>query len=87
MVVKDGVRDRKTITEFLKDDLSKDHSAGFGYYKAKKIADKLGMSPKEVGSNLKILADESCDLRITPHSYSKSTTWLVERADGTKSAM
>jgi len=38
------------------------------------------MSPKEVGTNMKILSDECKDLLIEKWSYSKSTTWRVESA-------
>jgi hypothetical protein len=37
----------------------------------------LGLSSKEVGTNLGILSDICDDLRITRWSYSHSTTWMV----------
>lgn len=47
------------------------------YFKSKYIADDLGLSAKEVGTNLGILAEICDDLEISRWSYSSSTTWLV----------
>jgi len=51
---------------------------GKQYFKSKYIARDLGLSPKEVGTNLKILSDMCTELKIEKWSYSKSTTWRVE---------
>ena len=51
---------------------------GKQYFKSKYIARDLGLSPKEVGTNLKILSDVCTNLKIEKWSYSKSTTWRVE---------
>jgi hypothetical protein len=50
------------------------------YFKAKHIAQELGLSPKEVGANLGILQKECNSLKIEEWGYSKSTTWKVERS-------
>jgi hypothetical protein len=50
---------------------------GNHYFKSKYIARDLGLSPKEVGTNLGILAEICEEMRITKWSYSNSTTWLV----------
>jgi len=47
------------------------------YFKSKYIASDLGLSPKEVGTNLGILAEICDDLNIIRWSYSSSTTWMV----------
>ncbi|MDD1672221.1 MAG: hypothetical protein LUO82_04405 [Methanomicrobiales archaeon] len=50
---------------------------GKHYFKAKYIAKDLGLSSKEVGTNLRILVDICDELKIVPWSYSNSTTWMV----------
>jgi hypothetical protein len=50
---------------------------GSHYFKAKYIAKDLGLSSKEVGTNLRILVDICDELKIVPWSYSNSTTWMV----------
>jgi hypothetical protein len=50
---------------------------GGKFFKAKYIAKDLGLSSKEVGTNLAILADNCDELEISRWSYSNSTTWLV----------
>lgn len=50
---------------------------GKHYFKSKYIAKDLGLSPKEVGTNLRILVETCVELKIIPWSYSNSTTWLV----------
>ncbi|HJJ28524.1 MAG TPA: hypothetical protein O0X70_03940 [Methanocorpusculum sp.] len=51
---------------------------GGKFFKAKYIAKDLGLSSKEVGTNLAILADTCDELEISRWSYSNSTTWLVK---------
>jgi hypothetical protein len=50
---------------------------GKHYFKSKYIAKDLGLSPKEVGTNMAILADICKELNIIRWSYSNSTTWMV----------
>jgi len=50
---------------------------GKHYFKSKYIAKDLGLSPKEVGTNMAILAEICKDLDIVRWSYSNSTTWMV----------
>ena len=52
-------------------------TVGKHYFKSKYIAKDLGLSPKEVGTNMAILADICKDLNIIRWSYSNSTTWMV----------
>jgi hypothetical protein len=52
-------------------------SAGGRFFKAKYIAKDLGLSSKEVGTNLAILSETCDELNISRWSYSNSTTWMV----------
>jgi len=52
-------------------------SQGQHFFKSKYIANELGLTSKEVGTNLGILAGICDDLAITRWSYSHSTTWMV----------
>ncbi|MBP2132312.1 hypothetical protein J2128_000233 [Methanomicrobium sp. W14] len=61
------------ILYYLKTGLEK----GKHYFKSKYIAKDLGLSPKEVGTNLAILAEICDELEISRWSYSNSTTWRV----------
>lgn len=55
---------------------------GGKFFKAKYIAKDLGLSSKEVGTNLAILSQICDDLEISRWSYSNSTTWMVTSKDG-----
>jgi hypothetical protein len=50
---------------------------GKHYFKSKYIAADLGLTPKEVGTNLAILSEICEELDICRWSYSNSTTWRV----------
>jgi hypothetical protein len=50
---------------------------GKHYFKSKYIAKELGLSPKEVGTNMAILSECCQELAIIKWSYSNSTTWMV----------
>ena len=52
-------------------------SKGGRFFKAKYIAKDLGLSSKEVGTNLAILSEICDELDISRWSYSNSTTWMV----------
>ena len=52
--------------------------SGKHYFKSKYIAKDLGLSSKEVGTNMAILADTCEELSIVRWSYSNSTTWMVK---------
>lgn len=56
---------------------------GKKYFKSRYIARDLGMSPKEVGTAMKFLSEVYDGLTIVPWSYSKSTTWYVEKSNTT----
>ncbi len=61
------------IVEYLSTGLNR----GKHYFKSKYIAKDLGLSPKEVGTNMAILSEICQELSIIRWSYSNSTTWMV----------
>ncbi|WP_459194543.1 DUF7123 family protein [Halosimplex sp. J119] len=50
---------------------------GTAYFKAKYIAEELGLSPKEVGINMGLLQDRTREVEIEQWGRSDSTTWKV----------
>ncbi|MDO8841690.1 MAG: hypothetical protein Q7J09_10595 [Methanocalculus sp.] len=78
MTVPDTIRDRYNDTQdrilkYLRGGIQK----GRHFFKSKYIASDLGLSSKEVGTNLAILSEICDDLEIKRWSYSNSTTWMV----------
>ena len=63
------------ILGYLKAGIAK----GGRFFKAKYIAQDLGLTSKEVGTNLAILSEICEELEISRWSYSNSTTWRVTR--------
>jgi hypothetical protein len=51
--------------------------SGKNFFKSKYIARETGMSSKEVGTNMGILAEACTKFSILKFSYSNSTTWLI----------
>ncbi|WP_207590797.1 DUF7123 family protein [Halomontanus rarus] len=47
------------------------------YFKSRLIGEELGMTAKEVGSNITALQDGNYDVEIEKWGYSSSTTWKV----------
>lgn len=64
---------QRRIVLYLSDGIRR----GKHYFKSKYIAKDLGLSSKEVGTNLRILVETCSELKIVPWSYSNSTTWMV----------
>ncbi|PSQ12270.1 hypothetical protein BRC93_02765 [Halobacteriales archaeon QS_5_70_15] len=52
-------------------------SAGERYFRAKNIAERVGMTAKQVGARLPRLAEESEDVDIEKWGRARSTTWRV----------
>jgi DNA-binding phage protein len=69
-------KDEQRIVAYLHDSVSR----GDRYFRAKNIADALGMSAKQVGSRLSALADKSDDVEIEKWGRARSTTWRVTPA-------
>ena len=63
---------QRRILEYLRA-----HADEQTYFKSRLIADELGLSAKEVGTNMTALADGEFDLSVEKWGYSSSTTWMV----------
>ncbi len=63
----------RRILEHLRDRVSR----GEAYFRAKHIAEQLGLSAKQVGARLPKLAEESEDVDIEKWGRARSTTWRV----------
>lgn len=50
---------------------------GDRYFRAKHIADAIGLTAKQVGARLPHLAEQSDDIDIEKWSRARSTTWRV----------
>lgn len=49
------------------------------YFKSRHVAEDLGFSAQEVGTNIARLAQRDIDLDIEEWGYSSSTTWKVTK--------
>ncbi len=47
------------------------------YFKSRLIADEVGMSAKEVGTNMTAIAEGDVPISVEKWGYSSSTTWMV----------
>ncbi|AOW80305.1 hypothetical protein HTSR_1125 [Halodesulfurarchaeum formicicum] len=72
----DFTEDEKRILSYLREKASR----GQEYFRARSIADSLGLSSKQVGVRLARLGEKAEDVRIEKWGRSRSTTWRVERA-------
>jgi DNA-binding Lrp family transcriptional regulator len=61
------------ILDHLRESVSK----GERYFRAKRIADSIGLSAKQVGARLPRLADDADDVDIEKWGRARSTTWRV----------
>ena len=52
-------------------------AGGERYFRAKHIADAIGLTAKQVGARLPRLAEQSDDVDIEKWSRARSTTWRV----------
>jgi len=68
-----SVETQSKILLYLKTYIAK----GGRFVKAKYVAKDLGLTSKEVGTNLAILSEINDELNISRWSYSNSTTWSV----------
>ncbi|QSW97973.1 DUF7123 family protein [Haloterrigena alkaliphila] len=55
----------------------RENAATKTYFKSRLIGQDLGMTAKEVGSNITALQDGNYDVEIEKWGYSSSTTWKV----------
>jgi prophage antirepressor-like protein len=65
--------EEQRIVAYLRDSAAR----GERYFRAKNIADALGMTAKQVGARLPRLAEESEDVEIEKWGRARSTTWRV----------
>jgi DNA-binding Lrp family transcriptional regulator len=63
----------RQILDYLRNSVSR----GQSYFRAKNIADQLGLSSKQVGARLPRLAEEADEVDIEKWGRSRSTTWRV----------
>jgi len=54
-----------------------EHADEQTYFKSRLIAEELGMTAKEVGTNMTAIADGDLDLDVERWGYSSATTWQV----------
>jgi hypothetical protein len=69
--------DPNTKRQRLKTYLKRNARDGELYFKSKFIADKVGLSPKEIGALMGEFEDLETDLDIERWSYTGATTWRV----------
>ncbi len=55
----------------------REHVDGRTYFKSRLIAEDLGLTPKEVGTNMSTLQSGEFGLNVEKWGYSSSTTWMV----------
>ena len=71
------------MTEFSEEDrrildyLRESSDRGERYFRARHIADALGLSPKQVGARLPRLDEKSDEVEIEKWGRARSTTWRV----------
>lgn len=66
--------EEKRIVAYLRDSVAR----GEEYFRAKNIADAIGLSAKQVGTRLPHLADKADEVDIEKWGRARSTTWRVE---------
>lgn len=64
---------QQRILEYLRN-----NAATKTYFKSRLIGQELGMTAKEVGSNITALQEGDYDVEIEKWGYSSSTTWKVD---------
>jgi hypothetical protein len=66
--------EEKRIVAYLRDSVSR----GEQYFRAKNIAEAIGLSAKQVGTRLPRLAEKADEVDIEKWGRARSTTWRVE---------
>ena len=72
----DFTEEDERIVSYLRESVS----AGDRYFRAKNIADAIGLSAKQVGARLPQLAEKSEEVDIEKWGRARSTTWRVTRS-------
>ena len=55
----------------------REHADNRTYFKSRLIGRELGLSPKEVGTNMSAIAEGDFGIDVEKWGYSSSTTWMV----------
>lgn len=55
----------------------RDHAGTRTYFKSRLIAEDLGLTAKEVGTNMSALRSGEFGVDVEKWGYSSSTTWMV----------
>ncbi len=55
----------------------REHAGSRTYFKSRLIAKDLGLTAKEVGTNMSALQAGEFDVSVEKWGYSSSTTWMV----------
>jgi DNA-binding Lrp family transcriptional regulator len=71
--------DTPNLTEKQREILSylRENSDTQTYFKSRLIGEELGLSAKEVGTNMTALEEQDVGLDVEKWGYSSSTTWKV----------
>jgi prophage antirepressor-like protein len=69
----DYTEEEARIVAYLRDSVA----SGERYFRAKNIADAIGLTAKQVGSRLPRLAEKSDEVEIEKWGRARSTTWRV----------
>lgn len=56
----------------------REHADSKTYFKSRLIANDLGLTAKEVGTNMRALETGEFDVSVEKWGYSSSTTWMVD---------
>jgi len=59
----------------------REHADEQTYFKSRLIGEAVGLSAKEVGTNMPAIQRGEFGLEVEKWGYSSSTTWMVTRAD------
>jgi hypothetical protein len=74
----EGMNEKQSeIVEYLESKVED----GKCYFKSKFMSDELGMSSKEIGTNMLRLSERCEELSIEKWSYASATTWKVQPAE------
>ncbi|KYH27530.1 hypothetical protein HAPAU_01980 [Halalkalicoccus paucihalophilus] len=57
----------------------RDHADTQTYFKSRLIAEDLGLTAKEVGTNMSTLQSGEFGLNVEKWGYSSSTTWMISQ--------
>jgi len=68
--------EERRILEYLREQVA----SGDSYFRAKNIAESIGLSAKQVGVRLPNLAEKADEVDIEKWGRARSTTWRVTRS-------